>query len=59
MSPQLSSVNVNGTGKISVDFTKVPRRVRTTAEGDGLFKTTEITRQTQMKAAEEGPNVEE
>jgi hypothetical protein len=58
MSPQLSSVNVNGTGKISVDFTKVPRGVRTTAEG-GLFKTTEITRQTQMKAAEEGPNVEE
>jgi hypothetical protein len=30
-----------------------------TAESDGLFKKTEITRQTQMTPAEEGPTVGE
>jgi hypothetical protein len=37
-------VNVNGTGKILVDFKNVPNGVRTSAEGEGLFKSTEITR---------------
>jgi hypothetical protein len=50
---------VTGNGKISVDLKNMPRGVRTTAEGEGLFKTTEITRQTQMEPAREGPSVGE
>jgi hypothetical protein len=50
---------VTGNGKISLDFTNVPRGVRTTAEGEGLFKKTEISRQVQMESAREGPAVGE
>jgi hypothetical protein len=46
---------VAGNGKISVDFKNMPRGVTGTAEGEGLFKTTEITRQT----AREGPSAGE
>ena len=41
---------VNGTGKISVDV-KAPANTRVAAAGGGLFKKTEITRQTQMEPA--------
>lgn len=47
-------VNVNGSGKISVDV-RAPAGTRVGAQGQGLFKTTEITRQTQMMPAEYGP----
>lgn len=47
-------VNVNGTGKISVDV-RAPAGTRVNAQGQGLFKRTEITRQTQMMPAEYGP----
>jgi hypothetical protein len=46
---------VAGNGKISVDLKNMPRGVTGTAEGEGLFKTTEITRQT----AREGPSAGE
>jgi hypothetical protein len=45
-------VDVNGTGKIAVDFKNMPRGVTSKAEGEGLFKKTEVTRQTQMQPAE-------
>jgi hypothetical protein len=48
-------VNVNGTGKISVDV-RAPAGTRVNAQGQGLFKRTEITRQTQMMPAEYGPS---
>lgn len=47
-------VNVNGTGKISVDV-RAPAGTHVGAQGQGLFKRTEITRQTQMLPAESGP----
>jgi hypothetical protein len=47
-------VNVNGTGKISVDV-RAPAGTRVGAQGQGLFKTTEVNRQTQMLPAEYGP----
>jgi hypothetical protein len=46
---------VTDNGKISVNLKNVPRGVRTTTEGEGLFKSTEVTRQVQMEAAREGP----
>jgi hypothetical protein len=46
-------------GRFNVCGPNVPRGVRTSAEGDGLFKKTEITRQTQMQPAEEGLSVGE
>jgi hypothetical protein len=52
-------VNVNGTGKISVDFKNMPKGVRGDAEGEGLFKKTEVARQTAMEPAKDGPNVGE
>jgi hypothetical protein len=51
-------VDVNGTGKISVDV-KAPNGTKVAATGGGLFKKTEVARQTQMQPAQEGPNVEE
>lgn len=50
-------VAVNGTGKISVDFQNMPRGVTGKAEGDGLFRRTEITRQVQMEPAVAGPSL--
>ncbi|PWT74307.1 MAG: hypothetical protein C5B60_06855 [Chloroflexi bacterium] len=50
----MQNVNVNGTGKISVDV-NAPPGTRVAAEGEGLFKSTEISRQTQMMPAESGP----
>lgn len=47
-------VNVNGSGKISVDV-RAPAGTKVNAQGQGLFKTTEINRQTQMLPAEYGP----
>jgi hypothetical protein len=46
-------------GRFNVCGANVPRGVRTSAEGDGLFKKTEIARQTQMQPAEEGLSVGE
>jgi hypothetical protein len=51
-------VDVNGTGKISVDV-RAPPMTKVAAEGDGLFKKTEVARQTQMQLAQEGPSVGE
>jgi hypothetical protein len=48
------SVNVNGSGKISVEV-KAPAGTKAGANGDGLFKKTEITRQVQMEPAASGP----
>jgi hypothetical protein len=50
------SVNVNGSGKISV-VVEGPPRTKAGAEGDGLFKKTEVTRQVQMEPASSGPAV--
>lgn len=47
-------VNVNGSGKISVDV-RAPAGTRVAAQGEGLFKTVTIARQTQMFPAESGP----
>jgi uncharacterized protein (TIGR02594 family) len=48
------SVNVNGSGKISVEV-KAPAGTKAGANGDGLFKKTEISRQVQMESAASGP----
>jgi hypothetical protein len=45
---------VNGKGMISVDV-NAPKGTRVTAEGEGLFKKTEINRQTQMEPAAQEP----
>jgi hypothetical protein len=45
-------VDVNGTGKLSVDV-KAPSGTKVAAEGDGLFKETQVKRQEQMVEAEE------
>jgi hypothetical protein len=50
------SVNVNGSGKISVEV-KAPAGTKAGAEGEGLFKKTEVTRQVQMEPASGGPAV--
>jgi hypothetical protein len=50
----VQNINVNGTGKLSVDVT-APPGTRVAADGEGLFKTTEISRQTQMMPAQSGP----
>jgi hypothetical protein len=50
-----SNVNVDGKGKIDVDFKNMLRGVVATAEAEGLFKQTEIRRQTQMQPAAQGP----
>jgi hypothetical protein len=48
------TVNVNGTGKISVDV-RAPRGTKVEAEAGGLFKKTEIQRNVQMEPASQGP----
>jgi hypothetical protein len=47
-------VNVNGTGKISVDV-RAPNGTNVQAQGEGLFRKTEISRQVQMEPAMSGP----
>lgn len=53
---QVATMNhrVEGTGKISVDV-NAPPNVHVRALGGGLFKRTEINRQTQMEPARQGP----
>jgi hypothetical protein len=47
---QTNEHKVNGTGKITVDV-NAPKGTKVGAEGGGLFKDTEINRQTQMEPA--------
>jgi uncharacterized protein (TIGR02594 family) len=51
---QVASTKIEGTGKLSVDV-KAPKGTTVEAEGGGLFKQTEINRQTQMEPARRGP----
>jgi hypothetical protein len=48
------SVNVNGTGKLSVDV-RAPAGTGVSATGKGLFKEVEMNRQTTMSKASSGP----
>jgi hypothetical protein len=48
------NVEVSGTGRIAVDV-NAPSGTSVTAQAEGFFKSTEITRQTQMMPAEFGP----
>jgi hypothetical protein len=48
------NVDVSGSAKISVDV-NAPPGTRVGAQAEGLFKSTEITRSTQMLPAESGP----
>jgi hypothetical protein len=47
-------VNVNATGKLTADI-NAPPGTKVKMEGDGLFKKTEVNRQTQMEPAAVGP----
>lgn len=47
-------VNVNGKGKIEVDFKNMPTGVSGKAEGSGLFKDTSVSTQRQMGSAASG-----
>jgi hypothetical protein len=49
-----AETRVTGTGKLSVDV-RAPRGTKVEAEGGGLFKKTEIDRQTQMEPAQSAP----
>jgi len=49
-----NETRVTGTGKLSVDV-RAPRGTKVDAEGKGLFKKTEIDRQTQMEPAQSAP----
>lgn len=51
---QAAATKVEGTGKISVDV-NAPKGTNVGAEGGGLFKKVEISRQTQMSPAKRGP----
>jgi len=51
---QAAATKVEGTGKITVDV-NAPKGTNVGAEGGGLFKKTEINRQTQMEPAARGP----
>lgn len=48
---------VEGTGKLTVDV-NAPAGTKVAAEGGGLFKQTQVNRQTQMARAAEGPAAE-
>ena len=52
---QSASTKVEGTGKLTVDV-NAPKGTRVAAEGGGLFKKTEVSRQTQMEPAKSGPS---
>jgi hypothetical protein len=47
-------VKVEGTGKLTADI-NAPPGTKVNVEGDGLFKKTEVNRQTQMEPASVGP----
>jgi hypothetical protein len=49
-----NNVNISGAGKISVDV-RAPPGTSVDAQGEGFFKSTEITRMTQMMPADFGP----
>jgi hypothetical protein len=49
-----TNVNISGAGKISVDV-RAPPGTSVDAQGEGFFKSTEITRLTQMMPADFGP----
>jgi uncharacterized protein (TIGR02594 family) len=49
-----NAMRVTGTGKLSVDV-KAPRGTKVEAQGEGLFKKTEVDRQTQMEPAQSSP----
>jgi hypothetical protein len=49
-----SNVNISGAGRISVDV-RAPPGTYVDAQGEGFFKSTEITRLTQMLPADMGP----
>ncbi len=51
---QSSTQKVEGTGKLSVDV-RAPKGTNVEASGQGLFKNTEINRQTQMEPTRRGP----
>jgi uncharacterized protein (TIGR02594 family) len=51
---QAASTKVEGNGKITVDV-NAPKGTKVGAEGSGLFKSTEINRQTQFAPPERGP----
>jgi len=51
---QAGTAKVEGTGKITVDV-NAPKGTNVDASGGGLFKKTEINRQTQMEPARVGP----
>jgi hypothetical protein len=48
------NVNISGAGKIQVDV-RAPPGTSVAAQSDGFFKSTEITRMTQMMPADFGP----
>jgi hypothetical protein len=50
----VSNVNISGAGKISVDV-KAPPGTTVGATAEGFFKSTEVTRMTQMFPADIGP----
>jgi hypothetical protein len=50
------NVNVNATGKLTANI-NAPPGTNVTASGDGLFKKTEVNRQTQMAPAAVGPEI--
>jgi len=47
------NINIEGTGRIAVDV-NAPSGTNVTAQAEGFFKSTEITRQTQMLPADMG-----
>jgi hypothetical protein len=49
-----TNVNISGAGRISVDV-RAPPGTSVDAQGEGFFKSTEITRLTQMMPADFGP----
>ena len=51
-----AGTKVEGSGKITVDV-NAPKGTKVGAEGKGLFKDTEVNRQTQMEPARKGPEV--
>jgi hypothetical protein len=48
------NVKVEGTGKLTADI-RAPRGTRVGLSGGGLFRRTELNRQTQMERAAQGP----
>jgi D-alanyl-D-alanine carboxypeptidase len=55
---QANEVNVNGSGKIQVNV-NAPKGTHVSAEASGLFKSTEVNRQTQMEPARKSTGVDQ